>query len=65
MLSSRAETIYALSAGVPKYDFNIPKIMDTPTSKGKFQERYFAINNFSQLFNSLDAIKFEIDKRIV
>ena len=64
MLSSRAETIYSLSAGVPKYDFNIAKIMDTPYSKGKFQERYFAINNFSQLFNSLNDIQTEIEKRI-
>lgn len=64
MLSSRSETIYALSAGVPKYDFNIGKIMGTPYSKGKFQLHYFAINNFSQLFNSLDEIKKEIENRI-
>jgi phenylalanine-4-hydroxylase len=63
LLSSRGETIYALSAGVPKYDFNVSKILDTPNIKNKFQERYFTVNNYEQLFNSLDIIKKEIEKR--
>ena len=63
LLSSRGETIYALSAGVPKYDFNIPKILYTTNVKNKFQQRYFTINNYEQLFNSLDTIKKELEKR--
>lgn len=64
LLSSRGETIYSLSAGVPKYDFNIAKIMDTPYIKNRFQERYFTVNNYEQLFNGLDNIKAELEKRL-
>ncbi len=64
LLSSRSETAYSLSAGVPKYDFNVAKIMDTPYIKNRFQERYFVIDNYDQLFNSLDNIKTELLKRI-
>lgn len=64
LLSSRGETIYSLSAGVPKYDFNVAKIMDTPYIKNRFQERYFTVNNYEQLFNGLDNIKAELEKRL-
>ena len=64
LLSSRSETIYCFSAGVPKYDFNVAKIMDTPYVNHRFQEKYFTINNFEQLFDNLDAIKAEIEKRL-
>jgi phenylalanine-4-hydroxylase len=63
-LSSAGETIYALSAGVPKYDFNIPYILDTPYSKGKYQERYYVINSYDQLKDSLSEIKSVIDKKV-
>jgi phenylalanine-4-hydroxylase len=64
LLSSRGETIYSLSGGVPKYDFNIPLIMDTPFRKNGFQEKYFTINTYEDLFNSLDTIKKELKSRI-
>lgn len=63
LISSRAETVYSISAGVPKYDFHIEKIMETPYSKNKFQERYFVINNYEELYNSLGGIKEELEKR--
>jgi len=64
LLSSRAETSYSLSAGVPKYDLHIPTIMDTPYVKGNFQERYFVINNYDDLYNQLGTIRAELEKRI-
>ncbi|HEY8400035.1 MAG TPA: phenylalanine 4-monooxygenase, partial [Cytophagaceae bacterium] len=64
LLSSKSETIYSISAGVPKYDLHIPKIMDTPYVKNRFQERYFVIDHYEQLFNSLDTIKSELSARI-
>lgn len=63
LLTSRSETLFAMSAGVPKYDFNIPVIMDTPYVKNRFQDRYFVINSFDQLFNSMAEIESELNKR--
>lgn len=64
LLTSRSETIYSISAGVPKYDLNIPKVMDTPYVKNRFQERYFVIDRYEQLYNSLDEIRRELENRI-
>lgn len=64
LISSRAETLYSTSAGVPKYDFHISKIMDTPYVKNKFQERYFVISNYEELYNNLENIRTEVEKRI-
>jgi phenylalanine-4-hydroxylase len=63
LLTSRSETLFAMSAGVPKYDFNIPVIMDTPYVKNRFQDRYFVIESFDQLFNSMAEIEAELMKR--
>ena len=62
LLTSRNETLFALSAGVPKYDFNVAVIMNTPYVKNKFQERYFVIDSFDQLFNSIPDIEKELAK---
>lgn len=64
LLTSRGETAYSISAGVPKYDLNIEKIMDTPYRKGKYQERYFVINNYSDLHDSLPEIEKQLQARI-
>ncbi len=64
LISSRAETLYSISAGVPKYDFHIGKIMDTPYVKGSFQERYFVISNYEELYNNLPAIREELNRRV-
>lgn len=64
LISSKSETAFSLGAGVPKYDFNISKIMETPYVKNKFQERYFVIDNYEELYNSLPAIKEEVKKRV-
>jgi phenylalanine-4-hydroxylase len=64
LLTSRSETLFAMSAGVPKYDFNISVIMDTPYVKNRYQDRYFVINNFEQLYNSMSDIEAELNRRI-
>lgn len=63
LLTSRSETLFAMSAGVPKYDFNISVIMDTPYVKNRFQDRYFVINDFDQLFSSMGEIEEELKRR--
>ncbi|MFN6944240.1 MAG: phenylalanine 4-monooxygenase [Cytophagaceae bacterium] len=57
LISSRAETLFSTSAGVPKYDFHLEKIVETPYVKNHFQERYFVINNYEQLNDNLPAIE--------
>jgi phenylalanine-4-hydroxylase len=64
LLSSRGETIFSISAGVPKYDLNVGIMMDTPYKKGSYQEKYFVINSYDDLYNSLGTIKDELAKRI-
>ncbi len=63
LLTSRSETLFVMSAGVPKYDFNIPVIMDTPYVKNRYQDRYFVIASFEQLFNSMTEIEAELNRR--
>jgi phenylalanine-4-hydroxylase len=64
LISSRGETIYSMSAGVPKYNLNVAIMMDTPYKKGSYQEKYFVINSYDDLYNSLGDIKSELAKRI-
>jgi phenylalanine-4-hydroxylase len=64
LISSRAETLFSISAGVPKYDFDVAKIMDTPYVKGSFQERYFVINSYQELYDNLPAIREELKQRV-
>ncbi len=64
LISSRGETIYSISAGVPKYNLNVAIMMDTPYKKGSYQEKYFVINSYDDLYNSLTDIKNELSKRI-
>ena len=64
LISSRGETIYSISAGVPKYNLNVAIMMDTPYKKGSYQEKYFVINSYDDLYNSLPEIKNELKKRL-
>lgn len=64
LVSSRGETSFSMSAGVPKYDLHIATLMDTPYKKGSFQERYFVLNKYEDLYNNLDVIREELVKRI-
>ncbi len=64
LLSSRGETIFSISAGVPKYDLNVAIMMDTPYKKGSYQEKYFVIHSYEELYNSLEDVKAELAKRI-
>ncbi|WMJ72727.1 phenylalanine 4-monooxygenase [Cytophagaceae bacterium ABcell3] len=57
LITSRAETLFSTSAGVPKYNFNLEKIIETPYIKNRFQERYFVIEKYEELNNSLSDIE--------
>ncbi|MCS6824065.1 MAG: phenylalanine 4-monooxygenase [Cytophagaceae bacterium] len=62
LLTSPGETSFSMSAGVPKYDHNLDIIHNTPYKKGSYQEKYFVVNSFEQLCNSIDGIKKMIDQ---
>lgn len=57
VLSSPGETIYSLSEKPEHYEYNVDQILNTPYRKDVFQERYFIIESFGQLYESLPEIK--------
>jgi phenylalanine-4-hydroxylase len=57
ILSSAGETKYSLSDEPPKYDFDVRTIAKTSFRKDVFQERYFVIQSYEQLYESLGEIK--------
>jgi len=61
VLSSSGETDYSLYSDKPKrVPYNVQEIINTPYIKDRYQEKYFVIDSFEQLYNSVD----EIDKVI-
>jgi phenylalanine-4-hydroxylase len=65
ILSSSGESIYCLKSVIPqRINFNIQQIFDTPYIKEHYQEQYFVIDSFEQLFQSIPAIERELEKRM-
>jgi phenylalanine-4-hydroxylase len=60
ILSSHGETKYSLS-GKPEYlAFSVSEILSTPYQNDRIQEKYFVIDSYEQLFNSLHEIELEL-----
>lgn len=57
ILSSAGETKFCLTDEPPHYDFNVRQIAETPYRKDVFQDRYFVINSYEQLYESIPEIK--------
>ena len=57
ILSSAAETDYCLSEKATTYPFEVNQIMNTAYRKDMFQDRYFVIDSYDQLYYSIDQIK--------
>lgn len=57
ILSSAGETKFSLSDEPAHYEYNVEKIMRTPYWKDKFQDKYFIINSYEELFDSLPEIE--------
>ena len=65
ILSSSGESIHALQSSEPqRIDYNIERIFDTPYIKEHYQEQYFVVDSYEQLFNSIPAIEQELEKRM-
>lgn len=66
ILSSAGESIYSLQSSQPqRLDYNIQQIFDTPYIKEHYQEQYFIIDSYEQLFNSIPFIEAELEKRML
>ncbi len=64
ILSSAGETKFCLSDEPPHYDFNVKRILDTPYRKDVFQDRYFVIESYDQLYNSIPEVKSGIEEAL-
>jgi phenylalanine-4-hydroxylase len=65
ILSSSGESIYCLESPEPKrLNYNIQQIFDTPYIKEHYQEQYFVIDSYEQLFNSIPDIEAELTHRM-
>lgn len=62
ILSSAGETKFSLSNEPPHYDYNVQTIANTDFRKDVFQDRYFVIQSYEQLFDSIPEIKEVITK---
>ena len=58
ILSSPGETIYALESDLPKrLPYDVPTLLQTPYIIDHFQEQYFVIESYEQLFHSVPEIE--------
>ena len=64
ILSSAGETKYSLSDKPPHHEFDVPIIMSTDFRKDVFQDRYFVIESYEQLFGSIPEIKSFLKEKV-
>ncbi|MBL7789592.1 MAG: phenylalanine 4-monooxygenase [Chitinophagales bacterium] len=58
ILSSSGETQYSIDSDIPqRMPYDVKKIFQTPYIKDKFQEQYFVIDSYEQLYKSIPEIK--------
>jgi phenylalanine-4-hydroxylase len=58
ILSSSGETVYSIDSDIPvRHEYNVRQIFSTPYIKDKFQEQYFVIDSYEQLYNSIPEIR--------
>lgn len=65
ILSSSGESIYCLESSHPQIlKYNVKQIFDTPFIKDHYQEQYFVIDSYQQLFDSIPEIEHELESRM-
>ncbi|MEM9340253.1 MAG: phenylalanine 4-monooxygenase [Bacteroidota bacterium] len=57
ILSSNGETKFSLSDEPPRHPFNVEHTFATPYRKDIFQEEYFVIESYEQLYDSIPEIR--------
>jgi phenylalanine-4-hydroxylase len=64
IISSSGETKHCLSKEAVKLNFNVETIMHTDFRTDMMQEKYFVIDSFEQLYNSLPEIRMQLKKEL-
>jgi phenylalanine-4-hydroxylase len=64
ILSSSGETKFCLTDEPPHYDFDVATIASTPYRKDVFQDRYFVIDSYEQLYNAIPEIRQTIQAMV-
>jgi phenylalanine-4-hydroxylase len=65
ILSSKGETKYSLESDIPqRVPYNVQEIIDTPYIKDKYQEKYFVIDSYEQLYNSVSEVERCIEQEV-
>jgi phenylalanine-4-hydroxylase len=57
IISSAGESSYCLGKQVPKIDFNLALVLNTPYHIDRFQNHYFVIQSYDQLYDSVTGIE--------
>lgn len=65
ILSSHGETKFCLSEVPQHLAFDAEVIMNTPFQNDRIQDKYFVIESFKQLYDSIEIIKKIIDKETI
>ena len=66
ILSSPGETIYALESDIPRRtDYDVATLLQTPYVIDRFQEQYFVIDSYEQLYQSVPEIERELERLLV
>lgn len=60
IISSFGETNNCLKDETQKFDFNVKQILQTPFRTDILQDKYFVIDSFDQLYESIPEIKSEL-----
>ena len=64
VLSSAGETEYSLSKEPKHFEYHVEQMLNTPYRKDIFQDRYFLIDNYEQLYNSIGEIKASLKEKL-
>ena len=64
ILSSAGETRYSLSNEPTHTPYDVKTVLNTPYRKDVFQDRYFVIDSYEQLFNSLGEIEQVLEEEL-
>lgn len=66
IISSSGESIYSLSSGVPeRVAYNIEEILVTDVKIDAYQKKYFVIDSYEQLFNSLPKFEEILEQQLL
>lgn len=64
ILSSPGETKYCLSTEPKRFNYNVRQILTTPYYTDKIQDKYFIIDSYEQLYDSLGEIEEVLEEEL-